>query len=139
MACCPNLSRMIGIFVGLAIVGGFIVAMTDSASVADENSKKLRHIVMFKFKETSSEKEIANVVKEFQALPGKIPQISDFEFGMNNSPEELNDGFTHCFLVTFDSDEARGAYLPHKAHMAFVDVLKPHLDKVLVLDYWANE
>jgi hypothetical protein len=30
--------------------------------------------------------------------------------------------------------QAREAYLPHPAHKALVDVLKPHLDKVLVID-----
>jgi hypothetical protein len=30
-------------------------------------------------------------------------------------------------------------YLPHPAHKAFVDVLMPHLDKVLVIDYWAGK
>jgi hypothetical protein len=29
--------------------------------------------------------------------------------------------------------------LPHPAHQAFVEVLKPHLDKVLVLDYWSKK
>ncbi|MFN6127640.1 MAG: Dabb family protein, partial [Planctomycetota bacterium] len=33
----------------------------------------------------------------------------------------------------------RKVYLPHPAHKAFVDVLKPHLDKVQVIDYWAQE
>jgi hypothetical protein len=33
----------------------------------------------------------------------------------------------------------RDAYLPHPAHRAFGAVLRPHLDKVLVLDYWTQE
>ncbi|MGE5945005.1 MAG: Dabb family protein, partial [Flavobacteriales bacterium] len=55
---------------------------------------------------------------------------------LNNSPEGLNKGFTHCFLVTFDSEEDRAVYLPHPAHKAFIDILSPHLDDVLVIDYW---
>ncbi|MCB0070159.1 MAG: Dabb family protein, partial [Caldilineaceae bacterium] len=27
---------------------------------------------------------------------------------------------------------------PHPAHQAFGQVLRPHLDKVLVFDYWAK-
>jgi hypothetical protein len=41
--------------------------------------------------------------------------------------------------VTFTSEKDREIYLPHPAHKAFVDVLKPYLDKVLVIDYWAGK
>ena len=42
-------------------------------------------------------------------------------------------------MVTFDSEKGRAEYLPHPDHMAFVEVLKPVLDKVRVLDFWANK
>lgn len=99
----------------------------------------LRHVVLFKFKDTSSKEDIAKVVDEFRKLPSKISEVADFEFGTDNSPEKLADGFTHCFFITFKSEKDREAYLPHKAHLAFVDVLKPHLDKVLVVDYFAGK
>ncbi len=74
----------------------------------------------------------------FAALPAKIDTIKAFEWGLNNSPEKHNDGFTHCFMVTFDSEEGRAAYLPHADHRALVEVLKPVVDKVRVLDFWAE-
>ena len=98
----------------------------------------LRHAVLFKFKDSSSPEDVKKVEGAFRALPSKIKQIKSFEWGLNNSPEGLNQGFTHCFFVTFKSEKDRAAYLPHPAHQAFVEVLKPHLDKVLVLDYWAG-
>nr|WP_236970591.1 Dabb family protein [Membranihabitans marinus] len=102
-------------------------------------TKKLRHVVLFKFKSTSSAEDIASVKDAFSNLPNEISQIKDYEWGINNSPEGLDKGFTHCFFVTFDSEEDRAIYLPHPAHKAFVSVLEPHLDDVLVIDYWANE
>ena len=99
----------------------------------------LQHVVIFKFKEASPAVEVQKVVDGFRALGSKIPEIASFEYGTNNSPEGLNDGFTHCFLVTFKSEKDRDAYLPHPAHKAFVDLLKPHLDKAMVIDYWAAE
>ena len=99
----------------------------------------LRHIVMFKFKETSSNENIRKVVDGFRSLKVSIPQIAAFEYGTNNSPEGLADGFTHCFLVTFKSEADREIYLPHPKHKEFVEILKPHLDKVQVVDYWASE
>jgi hypothetical protein len=99
--------------------------------------KLLRHVVMFQFKESSSDAEVQTVIDAFRALPSKIPQIADFEYGTDNSPEGLAGGLTHAFLVTFKSEEDRAVYLPHPAHKAFVEVLKPHLEKVTVIDYWA--
>jgi len=102
-----------------------------------QEQKLLRHIVLFQFKEASSTEDVQLVVDAFRALPSKIPQIADFEFGMDNSPENLSGGLTHAFLVTFKSEEDRAIYLPHPEHLAFVEVLKPHLEKVTVIDYWA--
>lgn len=111
---------------------------TATGSEASDSTKHLRHVVMFGFKESSSETDVQTVVDAFAALPKQIPEIAAFEYGKNNSPENLNDGLTHCFLVTFHSEADREAYLPHPAHKAFVEVLKPHLEKVVVIDYWAK-
>lgn len=101
-----------------------------------EMKKQLRHVVLFKFKESSSPEDIKEVENTFGKLPSQIKEIKAYEWGLNNSPEGINKGFTHCFLVTFDSEEDRAIYLPHPAHKAFVDVLSPHLEDVLVVDYW---
>ncbi len=98
----------------------------------------LRHVVLFKFKDASTPADVKKVEDAFRALPSKIKQIKSFEWGKNNSPEGLDQGFTHCFFVTFKNEKDRAVYLPHPAHQAFVEVLKPHLDKVLVFDYWAG-
>jgi len=98
----------------------------------------LRHVVLFKFKDEASPQNIKDVEEAFSALPSEIPQIRDYEWGTNNSPEGLDKGYTHCFFVTFHSEEDREIYLPHPAHKAFVDVLSPHLDDVHVLDYWTK-
>ena len=103
------------------------------------NLGMLRHVVLVKFKDDSKKEDIKKVEDAFRALPSKIPTIVDFEWGTNNSPEKINDGFTHCFFVTFKDDKGRAVYLPHPEHKAFVDVLVPHLDKVLVVDYVAKD
>ena len=96
-------------------------------------------MVLFKFKEGTTEANITQVEEAFKALPSKIPEIKDFEFGINNSPESLDKGFTHCFFLTFDSEEGRAVYLPHPDHKAFGSLLGPYLEDVLVLDYWIEE
>ncbi len=103
-----------------------------------ENDSVLRHVVLFKFKEGTAPEKIKKVEDAFNALPSKIPQIIFYEWGLNNSPEGLDKGFTHCFFLTFASEEDRAIYLPHPDHKAFVTTLTGIIDDVLVLDYWAN-
>ncbi|MGY8914787.1 MAG: Dabb family protein [Flavobacteriales bacterium] len=98
----------------------------------------LRHVVLFKFKEGTSKSDIATIEAAFNALPSKIKTIFSYEWGLNNSPEGLNKGFTHCYLLTFKTEEDRGIYLPHPDHKAFGTVLTPHLEDVLVVDYWTQ-
>ncbi len=125
------------IIVSTLMLIGFVVLPYCSAQ--EKPAKMLRHIVMFKFKETSSKEDIQKVVDAFRSLKKSIPQVSAFEYGTDNSPEGLSNGFTHCFLVTFKTEADREVYLPHPKHKEFVEVLKPHLDKVQVVDYWASE
>ncbi len=98
----------------------------------------LRHVVLFKFKDTSTPDDVKKVEEAFLGLPSKIKEIKSLEWGLNNSPEGHDQGFTHCFFVTFNSEEDRAVYLPHPDHKAFGEVLGPHLDKVLVFDYWTK-
>ncbi len=120
-----------------------ILTTTMSASFAQKSTKgpakQLRHVVLFSFKESSTAEDIKKVEDAFRALPSKIKEIKGFEWGTNNSPENLNQGFTHCFSLTFNSEKGREIYLPHPAHKEFGQLLGPHLDKVLVVDYWVKK
>lgn len=97
-----------------------------------------RHVVLFKFKDSATAANVKAVEDAFGKLPDQIDTIRAFEFGTNVSPEGKADGFTHCFLVSFDNKAGLEKYLPHPAHQEFVKVLRPHLDKVLVIDYIAG-
>ena len=110
--------------------------LTSQSNKKPMSEKLLRHIVLFKFKDTSSASGIKSVEDAFGALPSKIKQIKSYEWGLNNSPEKINQGFTHCFYVTFQSEADRDIYLIHSDHKAFGKILGPYLDKVLVFDYW---
>lgn len=98
----------------------------------------LRHVVLFKFKASSSPEDVMSIEKAFKELSNKISEIYSYEWGLNNSPEGLEKGFTHCFFLTFKSEEDRAIYLPHPDHKAFGELLGPHLEDVLVVDYWTK-
>ncbi len=98
----------------------------------------LRHVVLFAFKNTATADEVASIVSQFGTLKSAIPGIVSYEWGTNVSPEGLNDGLTHCFTLTFASNQDRDAYLVHPAHQQFVDVLLPRLERSVVVDYWTQ-
>jgi hypothetical protein len=114
-------------------------AQTNMENKNPSGNAVLRHVVLFKFKDNADPKGVQTVIDAFKELPRKIDLIKDFEWGTNNSPENLNQGLTHCFFLTFASEKDRDAYLVHPAHKAFGNVLKPYLDKVTVVDYWVNK
>ncbi len=120
----------------------FLTPVKTNAQLNSNNQKSqdsvLRHVVLFKFKESTSKTDIATIEDAFNALPGKIKAINSFEWGLNNSPEGLNKGFTHCYFLTFNTEEDRSIYLPHPEHKKFGALLTPHLEDVLVVDYWTR-
>jgi hypothetical protein len=99
----------------------------------------LRHVVCFKFKAGADAAQIKKVETAFLALKTSIPEIAALEWGTDNSPEKLADGFTHCFIVTFKTEADRAVYLPHPEHQKFVEILKPILEKPFVIDFWTKE
>ncbi len=127
---------------GFGLVALVAAALVTGVGSAQEREKKksrrlgqVRHVVLFKFKDGTTAEDIKKIEDAFRELPEKIPQIAGFEWGTNSSPEKINQGFTHCFLLTFKTPADRDAYLPHPAHKEFGQMLRPHLDKVLVVDY----
>jgi hypothetical protein len=95
----------------------------------------IRHIVLLKFTEEATAERRDALCAAFAELPSQIAEIRSLEWGLNVSPEALDKGFRHCFMLTFDDEAARDAYLPHPVHQAFVRELKPWLADVLVVDY----
>ncbi len=124
-----------------ALVVGLAVGQAPSERKARKNPNlgRVRHVVLFKFKDGTSAEEIKKVEDAFRELPKKVPAIRGFEWGTNMSPEGLSQGFTHCFFLTFNDAKARDEYLPHPSHKEFGKVLRPYLDKVLVVDYVAKD
>jgi Stress responsive A/B Barrel Domain len=114
------------------------VLFTYFCAHAQQEKKELRHVVMFGWKSGTDSAAINRVVKAFKALPGKIKTIKRFEWGVNNSPENLNEGLTHCFLVTFASEKDRNDYLVNPDHKAFTQLLPGIMEKVVVVDFWAQ-
>ncbi|MGA2033032.1 MAG: Dabb family protein [Thermoguttaceae bacterium] len=130
------------IVLGLSAVVACLAEVSSIWAASPEgnpNLGKVRHIVLFQFKEGTTPEQVKAIENAFRALPQKIPLVAGFEWGTNMSPENRAQGFTHGFLLTFKTPADRDAYLPHPAHKAFGKLLGPHLEKVLVFDFVAKE
>ena len=97
----------------------------------------VRHVVVFRYKPDASPEKIRQITEAFAALKDQIPGVLAFEHGVNNSPEKLNQGFTHVYQLTFTNAAARDAYLVHPAHKAFGAMLGASgvFDGAFVVDY----
>jgi hypothetical protein len=112
----------------------FVSGLLAQAVAAD----KLQHVVCFKFKSSASPQDIQKVEAAFQALKQKVPEIVALEWGTNVRKEKRDKGFTHCFVLTFKSEQDRDTYIDHPEHKAFGQLVGPVLDDVFVIDFWAK-
>jgi len=95
----------------------------------------VQHVVLVKFKSSTSPGQITQCFEDIGRLRQAIPGIEGYSWGPNNSPEGLNQGYTHGFVMTFKNAAARDAYLPHPAHEKLKAAVLPLVESVLVFDY----
>ena len=132
--------KLIAILTVVAAAALAGLMLTSSSNAQEGNKKKvLLHVVAFKYKETTTPEDIKRIEDAFKALKTSIPGIVSFQHGTNNSPEKHAKGFTHCYILGFESEKARDEYLPHPEHKKFGGIVGPHLADVFVVDFWANE
>jgi hypothetical protein len=126
------------LLISLALLASLTLSSTAMAA-KKKPAGKLRHVVSFKFKEGTRPEDIRKVVDAFGALKTKIPQVDKYEWGQNISPEKLDRGHTHVFILTFRSEKDRDAYLVHPDHKAFGALLGPFLAEAFVTDFWSRD
>jgi hypothetical protein len=81
------------------------------------------------------DQKIQEVLEDFEFIPTRIDGIFDVEWGESNSPEKLNDGYSHCIQITFENEEECQNYLPHPEHETLKKKNTDILEKIAVFDY----
>lgn len=114
-----------------ALLAACLAATLSSQAAA----QPVQHILAFKFKADAPPEAVREILVELDELPSKVPGIVGLQWGANNSPENMNQGLTHAFIMTFESVEARDAYLPHPEHVAFRDKFLPLVEDLFVFDF----
>jgi hypothetical protein len=96
---------------------------------------KVKHIVLLKFKEGTTEEQITKFFEDALDLSETVPGIVDYVSGNNCSLESLNQGLTHGFIMTFSDTPARDAYMAHPEHEKFKAMAMPMVENVLIFDF----
>lgn len=98
----------------------------------------IRHIVLTKFKPETSEDKIADIYAGLAALTEKLPGAQKFTGGRSQSPEQIERGYMHGFVIDFESWAALKTYADNAEHKALGAKLVANavggIDGILVLD-----
>lgn len=95
----------------------------------------VKHYGVFQFKPETTEATVERCFAEMAGMVGKIPGLLEVIHGVYDSAEGLNDGFTHGFIMTFDSPRSRDQYLPHPEHERVKEIVLPCLERAIVFDF----
>lgn len=104
----------------------------------NREGKVLKHIVNLKYKDEATKEQVREAESAFANLKHEIPAIAKLEWGINDSSEGHDKGFTHCFTLTFNNEHAREIYLFHKAHLDLLSKVGSLIDDVMVMDFWTT-
>ncbi len=98
----------------------------------------IRHIVLTKFKPEVSEETITGIYDGLAAVAEKLPGAANFTGGKSESPEQIERGYMHGFVIDFDSWDALQIYSENEEHKALGGQLVANavggIDGILVLD-----
>ena len=98
----------------------------------------IRHIVLTKFKPDVSEEIIKGIYDGLAAVTDTLPGAANFTGGRSQSPEQIERGYMHGFVIDFDSWDALQTYTDNEQHKALGRRLVAHaeggIDGILVLD-----
>ena len=98
----------------------------------------IRHCVWAKFRADVPASEKQEIYDQLAALGAVIEGILKSDFGPNVSPEGLSRGYADGFVMDFENEAARDAYLVHPDHQAagsrLVAACEGGRDGILVFD-----
>jgi len=96
---------------------------------------KVKHIVLLKFKDGTTEEQITKFFEDVLELSETVPGIDDYVSGNNCSTEGKHQGMTHGFIMTFSNAAARDTYLVHPEHERFKAMAMTAVENFLVFDF----
>ncbi|MDW7650188.1 MAG: Dabb family protein [Bacillota bacterium] len=92
----------------------------------------LKHIVLFKLKDTSAD-NLARVENILQGMRGKIPELKDFEVGFDINGSDYS--YDVAFVAEFASLKDLEGYRAHPLHQEVSNAVKSASESYVKIDY----
>ena len=93
----------------------------------------IKHIVFMKFKASVTDNNITELETAMAGLPGKIPEIREYQFGRDIVHSERSYDF--ALISAFDDLEAMKRYQVHPAHLPVIAKVKELSETILAVDF----
>lgn len=98
----------------------------------------IRHIVLTKFRPDVAEATVQSIYSGLSDLSASLPGAGGFTGGRSKSPEQIERGYMHGFVIDFDDWAALETYQNNETHKALgaqlVENAVGGIDGILVLD-----
>ncbi|MBD0864994.1 MAG: Dabb family protein [Rhodobacteraceae bacterium] len=98
----------------------------------------IRHIVLTRFKPDVTEAKIAQIYAGLAAVTDRLEGARGFTGGRSESPEQIERGYMHGFVVDFDDWDVLQRYADDPEHQALGAQVVEHAvggtDGIVVLD-----
>ncbi|CAM1504537.1 Fc.00g021280.m01.CDS01 [Cosmosporella sp. VM-42] len=116
----------------------------DEQNQSRDSLKIITHLTLLDFKHSTSAQAESDALYQMVQLKDKCihpittqPYIKSIRGGKNVSPQDLNAGTTHAFVIEFRSVEHRDFWVNHDpVRKEFVDRLNPLLERLpIVVDF----
>lgn len=97
--------------------------------MAETNTPQMvRHIVLIRFRADVTEAEIAALFAELHQIKGRVPGLLAITSGRSESPEQMERGYMHGFVVDFTGWAGLQAYQDHPDHQVLGAKLTAHAE-----------
>lgn len=98
----------------------------------------IRHIVLTRFAPETTEETISAIYDGLRSVSERLPGAGGFTGGRSQSPEQIERGYMHGFVIDFDSWDALQTYAEDEEHKGYGSQLVANavggIDGILVLD-----
>lgn len=95
----------------------------------------IKHVVLMQFKKESDEKKFSDLETALGALPGAIPEIKSYEFGLDVIRSERS--FDFGLIAVVEDLDALKRYQNHPDHLKVVAQIKDLFETIVAVDFVA--
>ncbi|GMW01254.1 MAG: hypothetical protein AMXMBFR84_23910 [Candidatus Hydrogenedentota bacterium] len=95
-----------------------------------------RHVVLFRWNQGITPEILNKISDGLREMRDRIPVVREMVWGENVPANLRNEGFTHCLVVSFNTEADHDIYQAHPQHDAFRALIAPYKEHVTVIDFW---